>query len=103
MSIQEMQELQEDALEKFVKHIASEVDMLASRNLGTTFLVLAVNKQGQLVTISTNNIGDSLTRINLLAQATQAEVINLQRAMHQAAQAETIRLVQKATEAMTKN
>jgi hypothetical protein len=89
--------------ERFVSQISASVDKLAINNIGTSFVIVAISKQGLMVTVSTNNLPDPLTRISILAEAVKSEANNLQRALHQAAQAETVRLVQQSTEAMTKN
>ena len=89
--------------ENFVNQVRAMVDEIAVKNLGISFIVLAISQQGQMITVSTNTLPDPLIRINLLAEAIKAEGMNLQQALHQAAHAETVRLVQESTKAMTKN
>jgi hypothetical protein len=103
MNIEETGATQESATEKFVGQISASVDKLAINNIGTSFVVVAISKQGLMVTVSTNNLPDPLTRICLLIEAARNEATRLQQALHKAAQAETVRLVQQSTEAMTKN
>jgi GTPase len=95
-------QLKHKATNKFVDQIRATVDELAVKNLGTSFILIAISNQGQMVITSTNSLPDPLTRINLLAEAIKAESINLQQALHQAAQAETVRLVQESTKQMVK-
>jgi hypothetical protein len=103
MSLEELKELQQAATDKFVNQIRATVDEIAVKNLGVSFIILAISQQGQMITVSTNTLPDPLTRINLLAEAIKAEGMGLQQALHQAAHAETVRLVQESTKAMTKN
>ena len=93
----------QDQVDAFVKQVSTAVDKASLENLGCRFIVIAISPQDVMVTASTNSIADPLTRVTLLAEAIKAEAMRLQQALHQAAQAETIRLVQKSTEAMTKN
>jgi len=103
MSVEELKELQQSAGEAFMKQVCAAVDKAAVENLGISFLVVAVNQQGLMITAATNGIPDPLTRIGLLAEAIKAEANKLQQALHQAAQAETIRLVQESAKHMTRN
>jgi len=93
----------QEQVDAFVKQVSAAVDKAALENLGCKFVVVAISPQNILVTASTNNMLDPLTRVALLAEVIKAEAARLQQALHQAAQAETVRLVQKSTEAMTKN
>lgn len=97
------QKLQQEATNKFVNQVRATVAEIAAKNLGVSFIVLAISQQGQMITVSTNSLPDPLARINLLAEAIKAESMGLQQALHQAAHAETVRLVQESTKAMTKN
>jgi GTPase len=97
------QKLQQEATNKFVNQVRATVAEIAAKNLGVSFIVLAISQQGQMITVSTNSLPDPLARINLLAEAIKAEGMGLQQALHQAAHAETVRLVQESTKAMTKN
>ena len=97
------QKLQQEAANKFVNQVRATVAEIAAKNLGVSFIVLAISQQGQMITVSTNSLPDPLARINLLAEAIKAEGMGLQQALHQAAHAETVRLVQESTKAMTKN
>jgi len=103
MSLQEQKELQQEAVNRFISQIRATVDEIAVKNLGTSFILLAINQQGQMVTVSTSTLPDPLTRVNLLAEAIKAESTSLQRSLHQAAQTEAVRLVQESTKTMTKN
>jgi GTPase len=97
------QKLQQEATNKFVNQVRATVAEIAVKNLGVSFIVLAISQQGQMITVSTNSLPDPLARINLLVEAIKAESMSLQQALHQAAHAETVRLVQESTKAMTKN
>jgi hypothetical protein len=103
MSIQEMQELANEGVNKLVSQVRALVDKAHVENLNLHLIVLGITGQGQMVTISTAGLPDPLTRARLLGQAAIAEVEATQQALQRAAQAETVRLVQKSTEAMTKN
>jgi GTPase len=97
------QKLQQEATNKFVNQVRATVAEIAAKNLGVSLIVLAISQHGQMITVSTNSLPDPLARINLLAEAIKAEGMGLQQALHQAAHAETVRLVQESTKAMTKN
>jgi hypothetical protein len=92
-------------LDKYYQQVLAATKKLAVENLGVHFVVIAVNRQGQLCVMSTDGLPDPLTRIMLLSEATKAEAETarlVQQQFHQAVQAETVRLVQESTKAMTK-
>ena len=87
---------------KLVNQVRSLVDKAHAENLNLHLIVLGITGQGQMVTVSTTGLLDPLTRARLLGQASISELEAMQRALHPAAQAETVKLVQQSTEAMTK-
>ena len=93
----------QEQVDAFVKQVSAAVDKASLENLGCRFVVVALSPKNVMVTASTSSIPDPLTRISLLAEAIKAEASRLQQALHQASQAETMRLVQKSTESMTRN
>ena len=100
--VEDLLKAHQEATTKFVNQVRIMVDELAVKNLGLSFILLAINKQGQMITVSTNTLPDPLTRINILVEAIKAESTNLQQTLQQAAQAEAVRLVQESTKTMVK-
>jgi len=89
-------------VEKLVNQVKALVDKAHAENLNLHLIVLALDANGQMVTASTASLPDPLSRAGLLGRAAISEVDAMQRALHQAAQAETIRLVQESTRTMVK-
>ena len=92
----------QEQVDKLVNQVRSLVDKAHAENLNLHLIVLGITGQGQMVTVGTAGLPDPLTRARLLGQAAISELEAMQRALHQAAQAETVKLVQQSTEAMTK-
>jgi len=92
----------QEQVDKLVSQVRALVDKAHAENLNLHLIVIGLTGQGQMVTVSTAGLPDPLTRARLLGQAALSEVEATQQALHRAAQAETVKLVQKSTEAMTK-
>jgi len=46
MSLEELKEPQQEATNKFVNQVRTTVDEIAVKNLGVSFIVLAISQQG---------------------------------------------------------
>ena len=92
----------QEQVDKLVSQVKALVDKAHAENLNLHLIVIGLTGQGQMVTVSTNGLPDPLTRARLLGQAAIAEVEATQQALQRAAQAETVRLVQKSTKTMVK-
>ena len=100
--LQDAQRQGQEQVDKLVSQVKALVDKAHAENLNLHLIVIGLTGQGQMVTVSTAGLPDPLTRARLLGQAALSEVEATQQALHRAAQAETVKLVQKSTEAMTK-
>lgn len=103
MSLEELKEPAVSVEEKLAKQTIALLEKAHLQNLNLHLIVLALDGQGRMVTAATGSLPDPLTRARLLGQAAIRELEVMQQSLQQAAQAETVRLVQQSTETMTKN
>lgn len=102
MSLEGFKELVVSAEEKLTKQTLAILERAHLQNLNLHLIVLAVDGQGRMVTAATGSLPDPVTRARVLGQAAIRELEVLQQSLHQAAQAETVRLVQESTKTMVK-
>jgi hypothetical protein len=102
MSLEGFKELVVSAEEKLTKQTLAILERAHVQNLNLHLIVLAVDGQGRMVTAATGSLPDPVTRARVLGQAAIRELEVLQQSLHQAAQAETVRLVQESTKTMVK-
>jgi hypothetical protein len=102
MSLEGLKELVVSAEEKLTKQTLAILERAHLQNLNLHLIVLAVDGQGRMVTAATGSLPDPVTRARVLGQAAIRELEVLQQSLHQAAQAETVRLVQESTKTMVK-
>jgi len=94
-------EIPKGSIDELIKQVETATKKISMENLNLHLIVLAVS-QADMCMASSQHVADPLTRINLLTEAIKMESGKLQQALHNAAQAEVMKVVQQSTEKMTK-